>query len=469
MGRDWKPVQKKAHLPPTFFSMKSTELVRFWSCVVQARRLYTFRLLKLNAVIHSLIPNTWSCLRHRKLITSSEASLIAFSQSPLFLFHLPSFISPLSSPFYHLSSSILNPDVQLCRQRLPHISVTATRTRPHSGGKALRIMNIFTAGVEKVTRGGDTIFLVGASKKGVQVDSFILKKASPVFATSLAEYSRIQVCDGNNFIIELPDDAAEDFITIAKLIHGCRDMPTVDAVFGCLDLANKYKFSLPLSAAFDTWIKDLACRKDTPSLWKLLVCAYKLDYHQAFTQASRKLLLIHTSSFWELAELTPTFDLSFKLACKTIISFVSITMPHTDSRSQIILKVSNRRSWSASPRSWTVMLHMNEYPKCGKNRDTLNEFTQIFQDIMLTEDVNFSYFNPLEKIFRGFKNCREGEKNSDSAIGGLAGEQWCSCYEHLTVDDFCGLARERAEYCELQLVGISLQRFKEGKFQDFEG
>lgn len=195
-------------------------------------------------------------------------------------------------------------------------------------------MNILTAGVEIVAPDGDIVFLVGASKKGVQVDSAVLKKASPVFATNLGEGPGLRARGENRFLlVELPDDNAETFIMIAKLIHGVRINPTLDEIFSISDSVEKYKFSSPFSAAlgFDTWTESLASCRNTHSLWKLLVCAYNLELDDTFAATSQQLILIEQQgAIGELAVTTPDFEPSLKLACKPSPRLCLAVYPFTD-------------------------------------------------------------------------------------------------------------------------------------------
>lgn len=112
--------------------------------------------------------------------------------------------------------------------------------------------------------------------------------------------------------------------------------------------------------------------------------------------------------------------------------------------------------------------YLCDYPKCDQNRESLIEFTRMFQKTLLEETGVVWCTDPVEEVIRVFKNCRETEKRSDSVTGGLVEEQGCSCDEHMTVEDFCSLARSKGDYYESRLLGISLQDFKEGKFQEFD-
>ena len=178
--------------------------------------------------------------------------------------------------------------------------------------------------IERIAPDGDLIFIIGPEKTEVQVDSNVMKAASPVFAAMLgpnfSEGQKLLARDEEPVSIELPEDNAKHFIIIAKAVHAdveLRETPSLDEVLDIVRLADKYDFCKSLSETFDCWINELGKSEKYPDeVWPLLVAAYILGHSEAFAELSRRLLLQHEESFWNLAKTTPDFEPSFKLACQ---------------------------------------------------------------------------------------------------------------------------------------------------------
>lgn len=170
---------------------------------------------------------------------------------------------------------------------------------------------------------GDVIFVVGKDEKEIQIQSEILKLASPVFAAMLGpnfmEGQRLLSADGHPVSIALPDDNAQAFTCICRVLHWCNfndATPTPACLLEVALLAEKYDMEKPLRYATDRWIRSHSDSKNTEELWKLVVASHYLGLEKAFEQSSHKLLLLRTESFMPLVRLTPDYLDAFKLVCK---------------------------------------------------------------------------------------------------------------------------------------------------------
>ncbi|CAM1507536.1 Fc.00g071770.m01.CDS01 [Cosmosporella sp. VM-42] len=201
----------------------------------------------------------------------------------------------------------------------------------------------------KIASDGDVVFLVGPNRKRIQVYSTTMKMASAVFAAMLgprfSEGQKILARSENEQPIEikLPDDDPEAFLCICQILHwvGRKANPTSPEILNMAFLADKYDLTRPLSYAVNTWVcEDLQSTDVSTSqvLWELLVASHLFGSSQAFKQVSRKLLMAHVGSFWELAAALPGFGMGYKIACRFATCENRQIVPPTDSWLQLLTK-----------------------------------------------------------------------------------------------------------------------------------
>lgn len=100
----------------------------------------------------------------------------------------------------------------------------------------------------------------------------------------------------------MPDDAYEPMKVLCNLLHHRVDeVPKIDEtsiklVTGMAKLCDKYACMKALSLAFTVWLKELVPHAGKPQCGQVIVIAYLLDDHTAFSDACREYMMCHTVS-----------------------------------------------------------------------------------------------------------------------------------------------------------------------------
>ncbi|KAF7557871.1 hypothetical protein G7046_g5934 [Stylonectria norvegica] len=131
---------------------------------------------------------------------------------------------------------------------------------------------------------GDLILIVGEEEMELRVHSLLLKLASPVFAVMLgpnfSEGRKLQeAADGEPVIIPLPDDDAQSFLTLYRVLRGPEDeleIPNAGALLELGVLVDKYNFVSRFKFPANYWFQTM---QENPSTnpkrnWDLIMAAY---------------------------------------------------------------------------------------------------------------------------------------------------------------------------------------------------
>lgn len=180
--------------------------------------------------------------------------------------------------------------------------------------------------VDCLVSDGDVLMVVGPDKEMIQVHSFILKSASKAFHAMLntqLEALQKQHLKGDiaskPLEIELPDDDADAMNAIFSIIHHRNDRlpdPKETPYFEIAVAADKYDLMVALQytiqGAMGALVTDEEDVEDMPpeQMWKLAMAASYFGCGPAFRCATRCLVLFHTDSFVQLAEVWSLDDLT---------------------------------------------------------------------------------------------------------------------------------------------------------------
>lgn len=183
-------------------------------------------------------------------------------------------------------------------------------------------------GVYRVCKEGDVILVVGPERFKIQVNSMILKLASPVFMamfdSSFSESQRLKEATASEPVeIEFPEDDHGAFLLAVQVLHFTRtfgrDEPGADTLLKFAVLVDKYDLISALSFTSRGWLSktiDDALNKemtmsvsdkkpDSAKEWKLVQTAFILRDRKAFFHFTRKLIITYSGSFLDLADHQP--------------------------------------------------------------------------------------------------------------------------------------------------------------------
>ncbi|KAM0433354.1 hypothetical protein ACHAPT_004231 [Fusarium lateritium] len=185
--------------------------------------------------------------------------------------------------------------------------------------------------LERVAPDGDVIFVLGGGAQKVQVQSSIMRGASPVFAAMLAGHFRegqmLQEASftGRPVEIPLPGDNFEAFKLICIAIHRQgntkQHTPKTPTLMRVLEIADKYNLVDSVSLSIEFWARRYVL-DPTAGHFMLMIICHQIKSQELFQLFSRSLVLGHWGSFMTLAtnaernicESVPR-ETIYKLAC----------------------------------------------------------------------------------------------------------------------------------------------------------
>ncbi|KAF5022494.1 hypothetical protein F66182_5466 [Fusarium sp. NRRL 66182] len=190
-------------------------------------------------------------------------------------------------------------------------SISAKRKRQDSSpeGESEEEKVVF----EKIVPNGDVVFVFEQGTKKIQVHSFLMKHASPVFSAMLGvnfkEGDVLQEAALNNRPAEipLPDDDFEAFKLVCIVIHHQgqtkQHAPSVQGLIGILEVADKYHLLDAISMSFELWVRNHSRTKDClrSDLWLLMLISYRINVQDLFQAFSKKVALYCRKAYIELA------------------------------------------------------------------------------------------------------------------------------------------------------------------------
>lgn len=153
---------------------------------------------------------------------------------------------------------------------------------------------------------GDIVLELG--KERLLVSSKALTLASPVFEAMFKPtfkegiQSHQNSCDPS--IIPLPEDDAEAFILLCKVVHHrAHEIPQEPGI-PCLEnlafICDKYQCSAAVAYHGIVWLQRLLRDAGAKDLNRLLLLAYVLDLPDCFSSISWEILQTHTGQFVDL-------------------------------------------------------------------------------------------------------------------------------------------------------------------------
>ncbi|RSM04007.1 hypothetical protein CDV31_010197 [Fusarium ambrosium] len=173
-----------------------------------------------------------------------------------------------------------------------------------------RSLNKEEGTLERVAPDGDIIFVLSGGADKVQVQSSVMKSASPVFSAMLAGHFRegqmLQdaMASGQPVEISLPGDDFEPFKLICIAIHrqanATQYCPSEELLMRVLQITDKYNLFDAVFLSMEFW-----ARKYLPNLslnhFLLMVICHQINSQDLFQLFSRSLVLNHKGSFMSLA------------------------------------------------------------------------------------------------------------------------------------------------------------------------
>lgn len=186
--------------------------------------------------------------------------------------------------------------------------------------------------LERVAPDGDVIFVLSGGTDRVQVQSSIMKSASPVFSVMLAGHFRegqmLQdaAASGQPVEIPLPGDDFEAFKLICIAIHRQANTtqycPSEQVLMRVLQIADKYNLVDSVFLSMEFWARRYV-PDPTLNHFLLMIICHQIKSQDLFQLFSRSLVLNHGGSFMTLAaeneqhvcDSVPRGTI-YKLACK---------------------------------------------------------------------------------------------------------------------------------------------------------
>lgn len=152
---------------------------------------------------------------------------------------------------------------------------------------------------------GDIIFVLGSSEDAthVQVNSHVLKLASPVFATMFGpHFAEGQSLSSNSSSppqVVLPDDDPEAMVWILSTLHYC-EKPAFYFTLALFDRivvhCDKYNVARAMEAWGETMLRRFEDSFDNEvGFIQILASAYSLNNHESFWRSSHWLLVSGSS------------------------------------------------------------------------------------------------------------------------------------------------------------------------------
>ncbi|KAJ4178250.1 hypothetical protein NW755_013351 [Fusarium falciforme] len=164
--------------------------------------------------------------------------------------------------------------------------------------------------LERVAPDGDVIFVLGGGTDKVQVQSSIMKSASPVFSAMLAGHFRegqmLQdaTASGQPVEIPLPGDDFEAFKLICIAIHRqastTQYCPSEEVLMRVLQIADKYNLVDSVFLSMEFWARKYV-PDPTLNHFLLMIICHQIKSQELFQLFSRSLVLNHGGSFMSLA------------------------------------------------------------------------------------------------------------------------------------------------------------------------
>lgn len=163
---------------------------------------------------------------------------------------------------------------------------------------------------ERVAPDGDVIFVLGGGTDKVQVQSSIMKSASPVFSAMLAGHFREgqmlhdAAASGLPVEIPLPGDDFEAFKLICIAIHRqastTQYWPSEEVLMRVLQIADKYNLIDSVFLSMEFWARKYV-PDPTLNHFLLMIICHQIKSQELFQLFSRSLVLNHGGSFMSLA------------------------------------------------------------------------------------------------------------------------------------------------------------------------
>ncbi|KAI8667719.1 BTB domain-containing protein [Fusarium keratoplasticum] len=164
--------------------------------------------------------------------------------------------------------------------------------------------------LERVAPDGDVVFVLGGGTGKVQVQSSIMKSASPVFSAMLAGHFREgqmlhdAAASGKSVEIPLPGDDFEAFKLICIAIHRqastTQYCPTEEVLMRVLQIADKYNLVDSVFLSMEFWVRKYV-PDPTLNHFLLMIICHQIKSQELFQLFSRSLVLNHGGSFMSLA------------------------------------------------------------------------------------------------------------------------------------------------------------------------
>ncbi|KAI8666009.1 BTB domain-containing protein [Fusarium keratoplasticum] len=164
--------------------------------------------------------------------------------------------------------------------------------------------------LERVAPDGDVVFVLGGGTGKVQVQSSIMKSASPVFSAMLAGHFREgqmlhdAAASGQSVEIPLPGDDFEAFKLICIAIHRqastTQYWPSEEVLMRVLQIADKYNLVDSVFLSMEFWARKYV-PDPTLNHFLLMIICHQIKSQELFQLFSRSLVLNHGGSFMSLA------------------------------------------------------------------------------------------------------------------------------------------------------------------------
>ncbi|KAM6514665.1 hypothetical protein FSOLCH5_008905 [Fusarium solani] len=155
---------------------------------------------------------------------------------------------------------------------------------------------------ERVAPDGDVIFVLGGGTDKVQVQSSIMKSASPVFSAMLAGHFREgqmlhdAAASGLPVEIPLPGDDSEAFKLICIAIHRqastTQYWPSEEVLMRVLQIADKYNLIDSVFLSMEFWARKYV-PDPTLNHFLLMIICHQIKSQELFQLFSRSLVLNH--------------------------------------------------------------------------------------------------------------------------------------------------------------------------------
>ncbi|UPL03939.1 hypothetical protein LCI18_014873 [Fusarium solani-melongenae] len=185
--------------------------------------------------------------------------------------------------------------------------------------------------LERVAPDGDVIFVLSEGTGKVQVQSSIMKSASPVFSAMLTGHFREgqmlhdAAAGGQPVEIPLPGDDFEAFKLICIAIHRqastTQYWPSEEMLMQVLQIADKYNLVDSIFLSMEFWARKYV-PDPTLNHFLLMIICHQIRSQELFQLFSRSLVLNHGGSFMSLAAENEQYicdsvprETIYKLAC----------------------------------------------------------------------------------------------------------------------------------------------------------